>query len=282
MSGASVPLIARRITLKLAWPAALGASPDPVRARRSNPSGAGALGAAGRHPRYTSSIYRRSTSIRARSELAAAYAVTLLLITSLGIYAQSRLSTQGALSPLSPARASAPAPSDLGKWRYLTAAIFILYFVVIVLLPFWCCCGRRRRNSTARRHAALGRVSLVSYPRRARLSAIRTAVWNSLVLAVGSAAEPSCSSPPSSPGSSCAPRCPGRWLLDNVASLPLVFPRPGARARHHGLLSHDRHRHTARSGSCLSPMSRAFCPTACATARPRCCRSTRSSRNPRP
>ena len=33
-------------------------------------------------------------------------------------------------------------------------------------------------------------------------------------------------------------KMPGRWLLDNLASLPLVFPGPRARAGDHDLLPH--------------------------------------------
>ena len=50
MSGASILQIARRITLKLAWPAALGSLLDPVRALARIVRGAGAARAAGRHP----------------------------------------------------------------------------------------------------------------------------------------------------------------------------------------------------------------------------------------
>jgi iron(III) transport system permease protein len=94
MSGASVPQIAGRITLKLAWPAALGSLLILfVRAIESFEVPALLGLPVGIHV-YTSSIYQAIHQYPSQIGLAAAYAVTLLLLTSLGIYAQSRLSSQ--------------------------------------------------------------------------------------------------------------------------------------------------------------------------------------------
>ena len=95
MSGASVLQIARRITLKLAWPAALGSLLILfVRAIESFEVPA-LLGLPVGIQVYTSSIYQAIHQYPSQVGLAAAYAVTLLLITSVGIYMQSRLSSQG-------------------------------------------------------------------------------------------------------------------------------------------------------------------------------------------
>ncbi len=136
MSGASVLQVARRITLKLAWPAALGSLLILfVRSIESFEVPALLGLPVGIHV-YTSSIYQAIHQYPSQVGLAAAYAVTLLLLTSLGIYAQSRLSSQGARFSTVTGKGFRPRTIDLGRWRYLTAAIFILYFVVIVLLPF--------------------------------------------------------------------------------------------------------------------------------------------------
>src|SRR5262245_38390102 len=125
MSGASVPQVARRITLKLAWPAALGALLILfVRAIESFEVPALLGLPVGIHV-YTSSIYQAIHQYPSQVGLASAYAVTLLLITSLGIYAQSRLSSQGAKFSTVTGKGFRPRTIDLGKWRYLTAAIFI-------------------------------------------------------------------------------------------------------------------------------------------------------------
>src|SRR5262249_40509687 len=76
---------------------------------------------------WTWSIYQAIHQYPSQIGLAAAYAVTLLLITSLGIYAQSRLSGQTGRFSTVTGKGFRPRTIDLGRWRYLTATIFILY-----------------------------------------------------------------------------------------------------------------------------------------------------------
>jgi iron(III) transport system permease protein len=224
MSGASVLQVARRVTLKLAWPAALGALLILfVRAIESFEVPALLGLPVGIHV-YTSSIYQAIHQYPSQIGLAAAYAVTLLLITSLGIYAQSRLSSQGARYSTVTGKGFRPRTIDLGKWRYFTAAIFIVYFVVIVLLPFlvllW---SSTQKFYSAPSWAAFGRMSLDSYRAVLDYPQFANAVWNSLVLAAGTATAVMLIAAVIS-WIVVRTKLPGRWLLDNVASLPLVFP----------------------------------------------------------
>ena len=173
---------------------------------------------------YTSSIYQAIHQYPSQIGLAAAYAVTLLLLTSLGIYVQSRLSRQGGRFATVTGKGFRPRTIDLGRWRYLTAAIFILYFVVIVLLPFlvlvW---SSLQKFYSAPSWAALSRVSLDSYRAVLDYPQFAQTVWNSLVLAVGSATIVMLASAVIS-WIVVRTKMPGRWMLDNLASLPLVFP----------------------------------------------------------
>ena len=224
MSGASVPQVARRITLKLAWPAAFGALLILfVRSIESFEVPALLGLPVGIHV-YTSSIYQAIHQYPSQIGLAAAYAVTLLLVTSLGIYAQARLSSQGAKFATVTGKGFRPRTIDLGNWRYLTAAFFILYFIVIVLLPFlvlvW---SSLQKFYSAPSWAALSRVSLDSYRTVLDTPQFAQTVWNSLVLAVGCATVIMLVSAVIS-WIVVRTRLPGRWMLDNLASLPLVFP----------------------------------------------------------
>ncbi len=224
MSGASVPQVARRITLKLAWPAAFGALLILfVRSIESFEVPALLGLPVGIHV-YTSSIYQAIHQYPSQIGLAAAYAVTLLLVTSLGIYAQARLSSQGAQFATVTGKGFRPRTIDLGNWRYLTAAFFILYFIVIVLLPFlvlvW---SSLQKFYSAPSWAALSRVSLDSYRTVLDTPQFAQTVWNSLVLAVGCATVIMLVSAVIS-WIVVRTRLPGRWMLDNLASLPLVFP----------------------------------------------------------
>src|SRR6266705_689447 len=123
MSGASVPQIARRITLQLAWPAAVGAMLILfVRSIESFEVPALLGLPVGIHV-YTSSIYQAIHQYPSEVGLASAYAVTLLLLTSIGIYAQSRLSQLRSSSSIS---------------------------LSLCCCLFWCWCGRPCKGSTAR------------------------------------------------------------------------------------------------------------------------------------
>src|ERR687888_554296 len=224
LSGASLSQIARRVTLRLAWPAALGALLILfVRAIESFEVPALLGLPVGIHV-YTSSIYQAIHQYPSEVGLAAAYAVTLLLITSLGIYAQSRLSRQGGRFSTVTGKGFRPRTIDLGHWRYLTATIFIVYFVVIVLLPFlvlvW---SSLQKFYSAPSWAALHRVSLDSYRAVLDNPQFADVVWNSVVLAFASAATVMLMSAVIA-WIVVRTKVPGRWLLDNLASLPLVFP----------------------------------------------------------
>ena len=224
MSGASLAQIARRVTLPLAWPAALGALLILfVRSIESFEVPALLGLPVGIHV-YTSSIYQAIHQYPSQIGLAAAYAVTLLLITSLGIYAQSRLSRQTGRFSTVTGKGFRPRTIDLGRWRYLTATIFILYFIVIVLLPFlvlvW---SSLQKFYSAPSWAALSRLSLDSYRAVLDYPQFANTVWNSIVLAIGSATTVMLVSAVIA-WIVVRSKVPGRWILDNLASLPLVFP----------------------------------------------------------
>jgi iron(III) transport system permease protein len=224
MSGASMLQTVRRITLKLTWPAALGSLLILfVRSIESFEVPALLGLPAGIHV-YTSSIYQAIHQYPSRIGLASAYAVTLLLLTSLGIYAQARLSGQGGRYSTVTGKGFRPRTIDLGNWRYVTAAIFIVYFVIIVLLPFlvlvW---SSLQKFYSAPSWAALGRASFDSYRAVLDHPQFGQTVWNSLVLAVGSATAVMLISAVIS-WIVVRTKVRGRWMLDNIASLPLVFP----------------------------------------------------------
>ncbi len=242
MSGASVLQTARRISLRLALPAALGSLLILfVRSIESFEVPALLGLPVGIHV-YTASIYQAIHEYPSQVGLAAAYAVTLLLLTSLGIYAQSRLAREGARFSTVTGKGFRPRTIDLGRWRYLTAAIFILYLLVIVLMPFlvlvW---SSLQKFYSVPSWAALSRVSLDSYRAILDYPQFASTVWNSLVLAVGSATVVMLLSAVVA-WIVLRTKVPGRWLLDNLASLPTGLSRAGARARDHGLLSLPRHR----------------------------------------
>jgi iron(III) transport system permease protein len=224
MSGATVPQIFRRVTLKLVWPAVLATLLILfVRAIESFEVPA-LLGLPVGIEVYTSAIYQAIHRYPSQIGLASAYAVTLLAISSFGIYAQSRLSAQGNRFSTVTGKGYRPRVMDLGNWKYFSAGLFIVYFFVVVALPFcvllW---SSLQKYYSAPSFAALKNLSLNAYWSVLELPAFGTAVWNSLLLSLGSATLIMLAT------SVIAwivvrTRLPGRWLIDNLASLPLVFP----------------------------------------------------------
>ncbi|GAX91346.1 ABC transporter permease [Effusibacillus lacus] len=224
MSGASIPKIVYRVTIKLSWPAIFATLLITfVRSIESFEVPA-LLGIPVGIPVFTSAIYQAIHKYPSDIGLASSYSITLLLITTIGVYMQSRLSSSGSKYSTMTGKGYRPRTMDLGKGRYLTAAIFIVYFLLIVILPFlvlvWSSLQKFYSIPTME---AFKSLSLDNYKYILSYPTVGRAVWNSLVLAVG-----------------CATlimlltavitwivvktKIPGRWILDNIASLPMVFP----------------------------------------------------------
>ena len=224
MSGANVFQVLWRITLKLVWPAIFATflilfvkaiESFEVPALLGLPVGINV---------FTSSIYQAVHRYPSQIGLASSYAVTLLLITTAGIYFISKLSSSGSKYATMTGKGFRPRQIDLGPWRWVAASVFILYFSLIVLLPFavllW---SSFQKFYSVPSMAALGNLTLdpyrfvLSYPNLGR------SVWNSLLLSFGSATLIMLIT-----SVICwivvKTKLPGRWLLDNLASLPMVFP----------------------------------------------------------
>ena len=224
MSGASVLYIARHITLKLAWPAVLASLLILfVRALESFEVPA-LIGLPVGLEVYTSSIYQAIHKYPSEIGLASSYAITLLLITSICIYLQSRVSGQGSRFSTVTGKGFRPRVMHIGSWRYLTAGLFVVYFLAVVMLPFlvlvW---SSLQRFYSVPSLAALNNLTLDAYRNVLNYPNFATSVWNSFVLSIGSATIIMLLS-----SVLCwivvRTKLPGRWLLDNLASMPLVFP----------------------------------------------------------
>ena len=224
MSGASMFKIFWRITLKLAWPA-VAASFLILFVRSIESFEVPALlGLPVGIQVFTSSIYDAIHSYPSNIGLAAAYAISLLVITMGGIYMQSRMAGQGGKYSTVTGKGFRPRTIDLGRWKYLTLGIFIVYALFVVILPFlvllWSSLQKFYSVPSAE---ALKNVSLQAYATVINYPSVGTAVWNSFILSIGSATTVMFLT-----AIVCwivlRTKIPGRWILDNVASVPLVLP----------------------------------------------------------
>ena len=224
MCGAGVLQTLWRITLKLAWPAVFATLLILfVRALESFEVPALLGLPVGIHV-FTSSIYQAIHEYPSQVGLACAYGVTLLVITTAGIYLQSRLTGRGGRYSTITGKGFRPRVIDLGRWRYLTAAIFVVYFLLIVVLPFLVLVWSSLQKFYAPPSlAALQQLTLDPYRFIIAYPPLLPAVMNTLLVAVGSATvimlitSVIC-------WITVRTKLPGRWLLDMLASVPLVFP----------------------------------------------------------
>jgi iron(III) transport system permease protein len=224
MSGASLLQTAVRVTIRLAWPATAAALIVLfVRALESFEVPA-LLGLPVGIEVYTSAIYNAIHSYPSRIGLASAYGLTLLVITSLCIYLNARIATRGGRFSTVTGKGFRPRVIGIGRWRYATAAIFFTYVALVIVLPFlvllW---SSLQRFYSVPSLAALKHLTLAPYRNVLAYPEIGTAIWNSVLLSLVSATLIMLAS-----SALCfivvRTRLPGRWLLDNLASLPLVYP----------------------------------------------------------
>ena len=224
MSGANVLQVAWRVTLRLSWPAIFATILILfVRAIESFEVPA-LLGLPVGIQVFTSSIYQAVHRYPSQVGLASAYAVTLLAITTVGVYFQSRLSSRGSRYATMTGKGFRPRQIDLGAWRWFTASLFIVYFLLIVVLPFsvllW---SSFQKFYAVPSWHALHNLTLDPYRFILTYPNLADSVWNSLLLAFGSATLIMLVT-----SVICwivvKTRIPGRWILDNIASLPMVFP----------------------------------------------------------
>ncbi|SAL01241.1 ABC transporter permease [Caballeronia ptereochthonis] len=224
MSGAGIARTMWRITLRLAFPAIVSTLLILfVRALESFEVPA-LIGLPVKLQVFTSSIYEAIEQYPSQIGLASSYSMLLLVITSVGLYLQSRVSSGGGKYSTISGKGFRPRVVDIGKWRYLMAGVFLVYFLLIVALPFavllWSSLQKYYRTPSL---SALHHLSFDAYRYILHLSTLRHAVINSLVLSFGCATAVMLLS-----AVICwivtKTKLPGRWFLDNLASLPLVFP----------------------------------------------------------
>jgi iron(III) transport system permease protein len=189
VAGSSHLQIAWRITFPIVRPALLAAATlNFVRAIESFETPA-IIALPARIEVFTTKIYREAIgAFPPNQNIAATYAVSLLLITMLFVYGYRRLTLRTERYVTVTGRGYRPMVIDLGKWRYFASALAGLILLLIVVLPF----------------IALLFVSFVTYVHvpgektwdlltldnyRANLTDGRTyrALKNSLLLAVGGA-----------------------------------------------------------------------------------------------
>lgn len=137
VAGSSNLQIAWHITLPIVRPALLASAMlNFVRAIESFDTPA-IIALPARIEVFTTKIYREAIgAFPPNQNLAAAYGVSLLVVTMLFVYFYRRLTARSERYVTVTGRGYRPMIVDLGKWRYAASALAGLILILIVLLPF--------------------------------------------------------------------------------------------------------------------------------------------------
>ncbi len=224
MSGGRMGTVIRRITLPLVRPALAAAVLVMVVRVLESFEVAAIVGIRAGVWVFTSRIWRTLQTFPPRYGHAGAYAMSLLVLTSLGVFLQSRLTRRGRAFQTVTGKGFRPRPLPLGRWRWPAAALALGYFLVAVVLPVVVLVYSSLLPFYSLPSAeTLSRMSLQNYLDTLGRPYFLTAFRNSLVLGVGSASAVMFFTAIAS-WLVVRTRVPGRWMVDNLAFLPLVVP----------------------------------------------------------
>jgi iron(III) transport system permease protein len=150
--------------------------------------------------------------------------MTLLALTAIGVWFQSRLQKRGRSFQTVTGKGFRPHPVRLGVWRIPATALILLYFVVAVVLPVLVLVyASTQQFYSPPSHYTLSHMSLHNYVVEWHEPVLRHAVLNSLYLGVGAATAVMLLTAIAS-WVVVRTRLPGRWLVDNLAFMPLTIP----------------------------------------------------------
>jgi iron(III) transport system permease protein len=224
MSGAGILQTFRRITLKLATPGVLALLILIfIRAFESFETPA-LVGRPGAVYVLTTAIYEAvQGQSRPNYGQGGAFSVMLLIIVAVLLYFYGRLSRAAERYQTITGKGYRPRVMDLGLWKYLTATILVLLFLIIIGLPL----GIVMYASFQPFYEGvslegLARFTLRNYAEVLKPGGFRQPIINTMILGVVTASV-------IGPFTAlCAwlavRRYKGAWLLDQLATMPLIFP----------------------------------------------------------
>jgi iron(III) transport system permease protein len=224
MSGASMRTVVRRITLPLVRPALMAAIlVIAVRVLEAFEVAA-ILGPQCRCWVFISRIFSALRTFPPKYGQAGALAMSLLLVMTVGVFLYSRLSGRGRAFQTVTGKGFRPRPLPLGRWRWPATALVLIYFVIAVVMPVLILLySSTQPYYSAPSLESFSRMSLGNYVATFTQPQAMTAFRNSLVLGIGTATFVMLFMAVAS-WLVVRTRLRGRWLVDNLAFVPLVIP----------------------------------------------------------
>jgi iron(III) transport system permease protein len=223
MSGAGLGTTFRRITFKLVTPA-IAALLILIFIRAFEAFETPALvGLPGRVRVLTSDIYQTMLEIPPNYGEASAFAVIMLVITAFLLYLYGSFSRNAERYQTISGKGFRPRVIGIGRWKPVATGVLVLLFLVLIgfpiaitlwvsLVPFY----------DGIHLAALERFSLDNFNTVIFQTSFTSAILNTFILAFSTATL--IASFTTLAAWLVVRRSPGAWVLDQLASVPLVFP----------------------------------------------------------
>lgn len=224
MSGAPMRKVFLRVTLPLARPALYAAILIMVVRGLESFEVPAVIGLRNHVWVFTSRIYDALHALNPDYAGAGALAMSLLVLTSLGVWVHSRLARRARAFQTVTGKGFRPRTMPLGRWRWPATSFILLYFVVAIVLPLLTL-GYASTQSfySPPTHYTLTHLTGANYPAVFHDPLFKHAVKNSLILGVGSATAVMLMAAVAA-WLVVRTELPGRWMVDNLAFMPLVVP----------------------------------------------------------
>jgi iron(III) transport system permease protein len=224
MSGARLPTVLRRVTIPLSRPALYAAILIIVVRALESFEVPALLGLPGGVWVFMSRIWRVLKDKPPDYGAAGALAMSLLIITSVLVFWHSRLAKRGRAYQTVSGKGFRPRPVSLGVWRWPATALVVTYFVVAVILPLavLAYASTQPFYSVPSRYT-LSHMNLDAYTNVIHTDLFASSVKNSIILGLGAATTVILLAAVAS-WVVVRTQLPGRWLIDNLAFLPLIVP----------------------------------------------------------
>jgi iron(III) transport system permease protein len=173
---------------------------------------------------FTTKIYGALQRLRPFYGVAGAYAMVLLIVSTLGLYFYYRATRAAERFATITGKGYRPTRVDLGGWKYTCGAAGLTLTICTTLLPvanlIWSSLTPYMASPSLE---MLSQLSFKSYYQLLNFPFAKQAFWNSVMLSFGSATAVMLVT-------SCAAwitvksKLPGKFFIDNLAFLPIAIP----------------------------------------------------------
>ena len=172
----------------------------------------------------TTSIYLDAQKLPPKYGSAGAFSVLLMLVVAATLYFYFRITREGDRFHTVTGKGYRPKLINLGRWRYLTALALVFYSVVLLVLPFliilWASLLPYYMQPSIE---AMAKFTVKNYITALHFPKVTDAIKNSILLGLGSASAVMLLTLFAS-WLLVRTKMRGRWLLDLLTTLPLLFP----------------------------------------------------------